>query len=152
MCQFVSFKCENGRSKSNGHARENIELKAGKNKDEFVASLMINDVGAIKQSQPGGHAPLAHYIFISRAFTLIFPVIESKHLKPVEEGCSDCKDAELCQAILQKSRPVGHCANLSRKEVHLTSAKCSPPRAQAMLREALEGGGLILGSRGALET
>lgn len=94
----------------------------------------------------------AHYIFISRAVTLIFPIIESKHLKPMEEGCSDCKHAELCQAILQKSRPVGHRANLSRKEVCLTSEKHGPPRAQVILREALEGGGLILGSRGALET
>lgn len=79
-----------------------------------------------------------HYIFISRSVTLIFPVIESKHLKLMEEGCFDCKDAELCQAVLQKSRPVGHRANLSRKEVCLTSAKHSPPRAQAMLREALK--------------
>lgn len=72
----------------------------------------------------------AQYIFISRAVALIFPVIESKHLKPMEEGRSDCKDAELCQDVLQKSRPVGHRANLSRKEVRLTSAKYSLPRAR----------------------
>lgn len=51
-----------------------------------------------------------HYIFICRAVTLMFPVVESKHHKSVEEGHFDCKDAELCQAG-QKSRSVGHLCN-----------------------------------------
>lgn len=39
--------------------------KLGKNKDKFVTSLMMNDVCAIKQSQPGGCEHLWCVIFLS---------------------------------------------------------------------------------------
>lgn len=84
---------------------------------------------------------LMHYIVICRPVPLLFPVIESKHRKPVEEGCSDCQDSALCQAVPQRSRPVGHHANLSGKEVCLTPARPSTPRLRVTLMEALDEGG-----------
>lgn len=47
---------------------------------------MINDVGAIKQSQPGDRDTSMHYTFLCRAVTLVLPVTDAKHRKPVQEG------------------------------------------------------------------
>ena len=66
----------------------------------------------------------------------MFPVIDCRHHGSVEEGRSDCTDAELCQAA-QKSRSVGHPCKPEQKGSVSDPCEPSGPRAQTAADGAL---------------
>lgn len=90
----------------------------------------------LNRSSPEALNTSVHYIFICRAVTLVFPVIDCRHHRSAEEGRSDCTDAELWQAA-QKSRSVGHPCKPEQKG--RVSDPCEPrgPRAQTAADGAL---------------
>lgn len=90
----------------------------------------------LNRSSPEAVNTSAHYIFICRAVTLVFPVIDCRHHGSVEEGRSDCTDAELCQAA-QKSRSVGHPCKPEQKGSVSDPCEPSGPRAQTAADGAL---------------